>query len=135
MRDRPAFPLSRRCQPEIYRENIKSQFITQTCPCNILQVLLMVKNDNFQFKFSILFYFCSKHRMWVHVRTRSHNLFKKIIYLPVNPSFPICSLHGHVLTMTYIFEAHMINLDSNSKCLRKKERNKERMFCQTHIRS
>ena len=74
-------PLSRRCKPEIYRENIKSQFITQTCPCNILQVLLMVKNDNFQFKFSIFFFFffCSKHRMRVHVRTRTHNLFKKSI--------------------------------------------------------
>ena len=34
------------------------------------------KNDNFQMIFFyIFFYFCSKHRLWVHVRTASARRF------------------------------------------------------------
>ena len=34
------------------------------------------KNDNFQMKiFDIFSYFCSKHRLWVHVRTASMRRF------------------------------------------------------------
>ena len=60
-------------------------------------------NDNFQKKiFDTFSYFCSKHILWVHVRTASErggsneypqSMFwsknKKIKYTPVNPSFTI----------------------------------------------
>ena len=76
-----------------------SLLITHTCPCNIL----VWKNDNFQFKFYGFFsYFCSKHRLWVHVITpsseailaSSHNLcFRakiwKKMYTPLHPTFTI----------------------------------------------
>ena len=59
------------------------------------------KNDNFHLIFFLLFsYFCSKQRLWVHVRslseavlTSTHNLcFRAKIRkmnTPVNPSFTI----------------------------------------------
>ena len=66
----------------------------------------------------IFFLFCSKHRLWIHVRTAhlggsyeySQSMFysknKKIMYTPVNPSFTIYKwgvrgsfLHGHVFVM------------------------------------
>ena len=53
-----------------------AKHITQTCPCNILQYFTAVKNDNFQIIFFLYFsYFCSKHRLWVHVRNASMRRF------------------------------------------------------------
>ena len=61
------------------------------------------KSDNFQFKcLDFFLIFCSKHRLWVHVRTApmrpvavrtsTHDLcfrakIRKKMYTPVNPSF------------------------------------------------
>ena len=48
------------------------------------------KNDDFQLNYFYFFsYFCSKHILWVHVRTASLSKNKKIMYTPVNPSFTI----------------------------------------------
>ena len=53
---------------------------------NILKILPS-KNENFQIKILIFFfYFCSKHRLWVLVKTAS---VRKLMYTPVNPSFTI----------------------------------------------
>ena len=43
--------------------------ITQTCLCNILRFFTAEKYDNFQMKKIEIFFFCSKHRLLVHVRT------------------------------------------------------------------
>ena len=41
--------------------------------------LISCKNVNFLFKFSDFFsYFCTKHKVWVHVRTASMRRFKRI---------------------------------------------------------
>ena len=64
--------------PDLDTENYKqvnNPNITQTCPCNIQQFLKTVKMiilDIFLLYFS---YFCSKHRLWVHVRTASARRF------------------------------------------------------------
>ena len=56
--------------------DIRNRCITQTCPCNIQQFLTAVKMKNFRlFFFWIFSYFCSKHRLWVHVRTASVRRF------------------------------------------------------------
>ena len=48
--------------------------ITKTCLCNIQRFFSAVKKENSIRKFLIYIfsYFCSKHRLWVHVST--HNL-------------------------------------------------------------
>ena len=68
---------------------------------NILKIL-QPKKENFQIKKIWYFsYFCSKHRLWVLVRTASlrpltstHNVcfwaeIRKIMHIPVNPRFTI----------------------------------------------
>ena len=58
---------------------------TKTRPCNLKNFFLVVKNLIFTekilflFYFIFFFYFCSKHRIWAHVRpkavlTSTHNL-------------------------------------------------------------
>ena len=50
--------------------------ITKICPCNIQRFFLASKNENFELNFFLYFsYFCSKHRLWVHVRTASSRRF------------------------------------------------------------
>ena len=48
------------------------------------------KNDKFHLIFFLLFsYFCSKHRLWVHVITSTHNLcFRAKIRNNVDPCRP-----------------------------------------------
>ena len=79
-------------------------------PIQIYWKFYLKKNENFQIKkFWYFSYFCSKHRLWVLVRTASplepprwggsneypQSMFlaeiRKIIYTPVNPSFTIKS--------------------------------------------
>ena len=46
--------------------------ITKTCPCNITEFLSEAKIENFVGKKMIFFlYLCSKHTLWVHVRTEA----------------------------------------------------------------
>ena len=49
--------------------------ITKTRPCNIQKKILVVKMKNFTGKKRYFSYFCSKHRLWVHVRTASARRF------------------------------------------------------------
>ena len=48
--------------------------ITKTRPCNIQKNILVVQMKNFTGKKKYFSYFCSKHRLWVHVRTASARL-------------------------------------------------------------
>ena len=51
-------------------------YITKTRPCNIQLFFTSVKMTFFGKFFFLLFsYFCSKHRLWVHVRTASPRRF------------------------------------------------------------
>ena len=55
---------------------LQEWFITQTCPCNILQYFMAVKMAIFIWKKMWQFsYLCSKHRSWVHVGTASLRQF------------------------------------------------------------
>ena len=80
-------------KPVVHYENTPMQYTA---------ILYGCENDNFQLIFcDYLSYFCSKHILWVHVRTASLRRFervptiyvleqnKKIMYTPVNPSFTI----------------------------------------------
>ena len=48
--------------------------ITKTPPCNIKQFFMAVKIKIFS-RFFLFSYFCSKHRLWEHVRTASVRRF------------------------------------------------------------
>ena len=51
--------------------NLKT-FHYENLPMQYTEFFSVVKNGNFQLKkFDIFSYFCSKHRLWVHVRTAS----------------------------------------------------------------
>ena len=64
---------------------------------NIMKILQQKKKKKKKWKcsdinFWYFSYFCSKHRLWVLVRTASMMFFskiRKIMYTPVNPSFTI----------------------------------------------
>ena len=69
-------------------------YITKTLQCNILQFFSRCKiKDNFQMKnvdFSSSF--CSKRRLWVHVRTASVTKTSPCIEDPLTPHFYIVKL-------------------------------------------
>ena len=68
------FP-TRRLKCRIYKGDVivvGYLLITKTCPCNIQEFFLVVKNLKFHQNFFLYFsYFCSKYRLWVLVRTAS----------------------------------------------------------------
>ena len=102
------------------------------CPCNI-QKFLSVKIENFHCIFLYFSYFCSKHRLWVHIRTASprrllydtlelprrggskecpQSMFwsknKKNWFTPAYPTFAMwglrgCTFHGHVFQFLFLF--------------------------------
>ena len=85
--------------------------ITITQYYNILQFFMAVKMIVFRLHFLYFSYFCSKHRLWVHVRTGSNDVsticvleqkYEKNVY-PCKPKFYYikkglkgCKLHGRV---------------------------------------
>ena len=102
-------------QPNLAVFNI---LITKTSPCNI-QHCFSCTSKKFQIFYDYFSYNCSKHRLWVHVRTAeavltsTHNLCfrtkiknKKNMYTPAYPNFTIqkwglvgYTFHGHVFMM------------------------------------
>ena len=60
-------------------ETINEECITphyENLPMQLTEIFLALKFDNFQLKKNDIFsYFCSKHRLWVHVRTASPYLY------------------------------------------------------------
>ena len=67
--------------------------ITKTCLFKYTENFSTKKWKNSDKKFWYFSYFCSKHRLWVLVRTASNLCYRaeirKIMYTPVNPSFTI----------------------------------------------
>ena len=72
----------------------------ENMPMQYTVIFLALKIENFQLKNFDIFlisYFCSKHRLWVHVRTGSNeypqSMFwsknKKNRYTPAYPSFAL----------------------------------------------
>ena len=62
-------------------------------------ILVVKKNENFHYKTVDIFsYFCSKHRLWVHVRTASVRRIRKIGIPLHTPVFLYKSgVHGSIL--------------------------------------
>ena len=63
-----------------------TEHITETCLFKYIENFT-TKNGKFSNKkFWFFSYFCSKHRLWVCVRTASRSKIRKIMYTLVNPS-------------------------------------------------
>ena len=75
--------------------------ITKNLPMQYTEIFSAVKIEISSEKFGYFCYFCSKHRLWEHVRTASARRFyrvptiyvleqnKKNRYTPAYPSFPL----------------------------------------------
>ena len=87
--------------------------IRKTCPCKI-HIFFSCKNRKVQLKFFYIFFFCSKQRLWVQVRTGTASPSPQFMFLsktrenthvciPCKPQFLNIkggyTLHGHVFMM------------------------------------